>query len=95
MATIPARTSALVANLSAVTARVTTALTASQTPNKPVRLVAVSKLKPASDVLSLHQPPTSHLHFGENYIQELLEKSRLLPQQSNGTSSAASNQINA
>ena len=79
MATIPARTSALIANLSAVTARVTAALTTSPTPNKPVRLVAVSKLKPASDVLSLHQPPTSHLHFGENYVQELLEKSRLLP----------------
>ncbi|KAJ5681622.1 uncharacterized protein N7477_001562 [Penicillium maclennaniae] len=79
MATIPARTSTLIANLSAVTARITAALKTSPTPNKPVRLVAVSKLKPASDILSLHQPPTSHLHFGENYVQELLEKSRLLP----------------
>lgn len=74
MAATPARTSALIANLSAVTARVTTAAT-----THPVRLVAVSKLKPASDVLALHQPPASQLHFGENYIQELLEKSRLLP----------------
>jgi pyridoxal phosphate enzyme (YggS family) len=50
-----------------------------------VRLIAVSKLKPASDILSLHQPPSesssqlSHSHFGENYVQELIEKSKLLP----------------
>ena len=41
----------------------------------------MSKLKPASDILALHRPPTSHLHFGENYVQELLEKSKLLPQE--------------
>lgn len=39
----------------------------------------MSKLKPASDILALHQAPSSHLHFGENYVQELLEKSKLLP----------------
>ncbi|KAJ5201691.1 uncharacterized protein N7498_006354 [Penicillium cinerascens] len=78
-AATPARTSTLIANLSAVTARITTAISTSQTPNKPVRLVAVSKLKPASDVLALHQPPATQFHFGENYLQELLEKSRLLP----------------
>jgi pyridoxal phosphate enzyme (YggS family) len=47
---------------------------------RPVRLVAVSKLKPASDILALYTsaiPP--QVHFGENYLQELLEKSRLLP----------------
>ncbi|KAJ5631621.1 uncharacterized protein N7484_011721 [Penicillium longicatenatum] len=79
MAATPARASTLFANLTAVSARVTAAATHSPTPTKPVRLVAVSKLKPASDVLALHQPPASQLHFGENYIQELLEKSRLLP----------------
>ncbi|KAF3480775.1 YggS family pyridoxal phosphate enzyme [Arthroderma uncinatum] len=47
-------------------------------PTVPVRLVAVSKLKPASDILALHNPPTSHVHFGENYMQELLEKSKAL-----------------
>lgn len=46
---------------------------------RPPRLVAVSKLKPASDILALHNPPTSQAHFGENYVQELSEKSRLLP----------------
>jgi hypothetical protein len=44
-----------------------------------VRLVAVSKLKPANDILALHQAPTSHAHFGENYAQELKEKAELLP----------------
>jgi hypothetical protein len=44
-----------------------------------VRLVAVSKLKPANDILALSQPPTSHLHFGENYSQELSQKAELLP----------------
>ncbi|CAL5869416.1 uncharacterized protein PFLUO_LOCUS3645 [Penicillium psychrofluorescens] len=74
MAATPARASALLANLSAVKALIATA-----NPSKAVRLVAVSKLKPASDILALHQPPASQLHFGENYLQELLEKSRLLP----------------
>lgn len=54
--------------------------TAGQRSN-PVRLVAVSKLKPANDILALHQPPHSHLHFGENYQQELLQKSLLLPRE--------------
>ena len=46
-----------------------------------VRLVAVSKLKSANDILALHRPPLSHLHFGENYQQELHEKSILLPRE--------------
>ncbi|EEP77788.1 hypothetical protein UREG_02637 [Uncinocarpus reesii 1704] len=70
----PSRTSALLANLSSVTSRISAATT-----GNPVRLVAVSKLKPASDILALHSPPTSHIHFGENYLQELLEKSKILP----------------
>jgi pyridoxal phosphate enzyme (YggS family) len=45
-----------------------------------VRLIAVSKLKPANDILALHQPPNpTQTHFGENYVQELLEKAKLLP----------------
>ena len=46
---------------------------------RKIRLVAVSKLKPATDILALHQPPTSHFHFGENYAQELQQKASLLP----------------
>lgn len=41
--------------------------------------MAVSKLKPISDIASLHEPPTSQEHFGENYAQELTEKAKLLP----------------
>lgn len=41
--------------------------------------MAVSKLKPANDILALHQQPTSHVHFGENYSQELQQKAELLP----------------
>jgi PLP dependent protein len=74
------RASQLIEQLSSVQRRVSsvTAKT-SRSSAKPVRLVAVSKLKPATDILALYSPPTSHLHFGENYVQELLEKSRLLP----------------
>jgi uncharacterized pyridoxal phosphate-containing UPF0001 family protein len=40
----------------------------------------VSKLKPVADILALHQDPsTAHLHFGENYAQELTEKAEILP----------------
>jgi pyridoxal phosphate enzyme (YggS family) len=41
------------------------------------RLVAVSKLKPASDIQELYN--TGHRLFGENYVQELAEKQPLLP----------------
>ncbi|KAK1141387.1 hypothetical protein N8T08_009059 [Aspergillus melleus] len=78
----PARTATLLSNLGAVSSRVTAAASkrvANGVEAKPIRLVAVSKLKPAADLLALHQPPASHLHFGENYMQELLEKSKLLP----------------
>jgi pyridoxal phosphate enzyme (YggS family) len=72
----PSRASDLAANLSSVLSRIRSS-SKSSTPFP--RLVAVSKLKPASDILALHCPPTSHLHFGENYVQELLEKSKILP----------------
>ncbi|KAA1101648.1 hypothetical protein PGT21_026870 [Puccinia graminis f. sp. tritici] len=45
---------------------------------REVRLVAVSKLKPASDILTLYRT-TGHLHFGENYVSELQEKVKALP----------------
>ncbi|KAE8387627.1 hypothetical protein BDV23DRAFT_160760 [Aspergillus alliaceus] len=75
----PARTATLLSNLASVSSRVTTAAAKATTRSNPIRLIAVSKLKPASDVLALHQSPTAHLHFGENYLQELQEKSKLLP----------------
>ncbi|PWY77955.1 alanine racemase family protein [Aspergillus eucalypticola CBS 122712] len=76
----PTRTTTLLTNLATVTARINTATTSSPKTTPP-RLVAVSKLKPASDILTLHttNPPTHQTHFGENYLQELQEKARLLP----------------
>lgn len=43
----------------------------------PVRLVAVSKTKPVSDILAAYN--CGQRHFGENYIQELVEKAPQLP----------------
>ncbi|EEA24565.1 hypothetical protein EYB25_004310 [Talaromyces marneffei] len=105
------RTTTLLTNLNTILARISAASSTFPTTststtrrhrpaNKPVRLVAVSKLKPASDVLALYSrslpvdesstpsatttttttpSATQQLHFGENYFQELLEKSRILP----------------
>ncbi|EPE03774.1 hypothetical protein F503_06480 [Ophiostoma piceae UAMH 11346] len=75
----PARAAALAASLGAVAERV-----AATAAGKNVRLVAVSKLKPANDILALHQPSGAgaalgHIHFGENYAQELRDKAAILP----------------
>ncbi len=79
----PSRASTLSTNLSSVLTRIASALPSpsSSSSSPPPRLVAVSKLKPANDILALHRPPHSHLHFGENYAQELLEKAALLPRE--------------
>ncbi|KAG9679423.1 hypothetical protein KCU99_g1380, partial [Aureobasidium melanogenum] len=71
----PTRAKQLSENLSHVLSKINSANTA----GKQARLIAVSKLKPANDILALHNAPTSHTHFGENYSQELLEKASLLP----------------
>ncbi|KAI8443252.1 hypothetical protein BY996DRAFT_6436008 [Phakopsora pachyrhizi] len=43
-----------------------------------VRLVAVSKYQPSSDILTIYNE-TGHLNFGENYLSELEEKMSKLP----------------
>lgn len=43
----------------------------------PVTLVAVSKLKPSSDIMALYNHGVRH--FGENYVQELVAKAQELP----------------
>ena len=73
----PSRSKHLTHNLSSILARISAAK--SSNPSS-VRLVAVSKLKPANDILALYQSSHSQLHFGENYLQELVQKSQLLPQ---------------
>ncbi|TAD82689.1 MAG: YggS family pyridoxal phosphate-dependent enzyme [Bacteroidetes bacterium] len=40
-------------------------------------LVAVSKTKPAADIMALYE--LGQRHFGENYVQELVEKADQLP----------------
>ncbi|EAU83204.2 proline synthetase associated protein [Coprinopsis cinerea okayama7 len=57
--------------LGAIRERVATASSSSPT------LVAVSKYKPAGDILACHE--LGHLDFGENYVQELEEKAKILP----------------
>ena len=44
---------------------------------KGIVLVAVSKTKPASDILALYE--MGHRDFGENYVQELADKHAQLP----------------
>ena len=44
---------------------------------KDITLVAVSKKKPVSDIVGLYD--LGQRDFGENYVQELLEKQPLLP----------------
>ncbi|KAB2579932.1 putative family pyridoxal phosphate enzyme protein [Lasiodiplodia theobromae] len=73
----PARATELIENIAHVSHRIGLANKA----GRNVRLIAVSKLKPATDVLALHTAPApnTHYHFGENYFQELQEKAALLP----------------
>ncbi|EFX04807.1 alanine racemase family [Grosmannia clavigera kw1407] len=70
----PARAAVLAANIQAVQERI-----AAAAAGRPVRLVAVSKLKPANDIVALHEGPAKQVHFGENYAQELRDKAVLLP----------------
>lgn len=42
--------------------------------------MAVSKLKPATDILALYEGAKQE-HFGENYAQELMEKAERLPRE--------------
>jgi len=44
---------------------------------KKVQLIAVSKTKPASDIEALYQ--LGQKDFGENYVQELVDKATALP----------------
>ncbi|KXN69778.1 hypothetical protein CONCODRAFT_7726 [Conidiobolus coronatus NRRL 28638] len=55
---------------------------ASEVSGKPLpRLVAVSKTKPVEDLLAAYD--LGQRHFGENYVQELIEKSEKLPKDIN------------
>ncbi|KAF8340529.1 uncharacterized protein EI90DRAFT_2906044 [Cantharellus anzutake] len=47
--------------------------------HKDIVLVAVSKYKPAEDILACHEEG-HQVDFGENYVQELVDKAAILPQ---------------
>ncbi len=48
-----------------------------QLDDAKVQLVAVSKIKPVSDIMQLYN--AGQRDFGENYVQELVEKAQALP----------------
>ena len=76
----PSRAKTLVENITQINNRISQTCKTNSI-SRPPRLVAVSKLKPATDILGLHESPSGQpqLHFGENYVQELIQKSQLLP----------------
>ena len=70
--------SAVVSNAAVVRGRMEQAALACGRDAGAVRLVAVSKTKPASDIEQLYA--AGHRTFGENYFQELVEKASVLPE---------------
>ncbi|EJD49553.1 hypothetical protein AURDEDRAFT_112426 [Auricularia subglabra TFB-10046 SS5] len=74
----PERAAELGAALQDVRARVAEAAKASSaSPTAAPTLVAVSKLKPASDIQGCYEH--AQRDFGENYVQELVDKAPQLP----------------
>ena len=61
----------IAANLTDVNAKIAQTKAMLETP-RPVTLIAVSKRKPTSDILACYH--TGHRDFGENYVNELVEK---------------------
>merc|ERR1719187_226337 len=59
-------------NLALISSRVAAAF-AAKNAGQPPRLVAVSKTKPKEMIIEAYN--AGHRHFGENYIQELVDKS--------------------
>jgi pyridoxal phosphate enzyme (YggS family) len=59
-------------NLKQINAQIRHAEKIYNRPENAVQLLAVSKTKPASDIISAYQ--AGQRHFGENYVQEALEK---------------------
>ncbi|GMM33995.1 hypothetical protein DASC09_013200 [Saccharomycopsis crataegensis] len=73
------RTQELVGNYDAIGAQVAEACKKYQRPQSQVRVLPVSKFKPANDILALYETKGLR-NFGENYVQELVEKSQILPE---------------
>jgi hypothetical protein len=75
--TSPERTVELHAALSDIRARIAAAIAARNLPGLTPKLVAVSKYKPAADIRACYD--AGQRDFGENYLQELIEKAATLP----------------
>ena len=70
-------TSAIAENLSVINDTIVQALLKTQKTKRCV-LVAVSKTKPVEVIQEAYD--ANHRHFGENYVDEFVEKSAKLPQ---------------
>jgi PLP dependent protein len=66
------RAAELANSLQNVQSKITAALGNSSNARKAPVLVAVSKLKPVSDIMGCYE--ASHRDFGENYVDELVGK---------------------
>lgn len=76
----PQRIEELIHNYNHITSLVTAAAKKFNRDKENIKVLPVSKFKPANDILALYEEPELKLrHFGENYIQELIEKSSILP----------------
>ena len=64
-------------NVQAVEEKICAACARSGRDRSEVKLVAVSKTKPMSDILEVME--TGILDYGENYVQELVEKEAAMP----------------
>ncbi|KAI0671809.1 hypothetical protein C8Q78DRAFT_972721 [Trametes maxima] len=74
----PERAAEMKESLSEIRQRVEAAAAKASSPSGKPLLVAVSKYKPASDVLACYED--GQRDFGENYVQELVDKAAQLPQ---------------
>ncbi|KAJ4485224.1 hypothetical protein J3R30DRAFT_3283726 [Lentinula aciculospora] len=70
------RTAEIRESLAGIRARVAEAVGASSPTERP-KLVAVSKYKPSADILVCYE--YGQKDFGENYVQELVDKAKELP----------------
>lgn len=77
LSTSPERTEELHASLNDIRARITAAISARTLPGPTPTLVAVSKYKPAADIRACYD--AGQRDFGENYVQELIDKAAALP----------------
>ncbi|CAD6572321.1 MAG: hypothetical protein TREMPRED_000496 [Tremellales sp. Tagirdzhanova-0007] len=73
----PDRATELKENIDAVLHEIDETYQAAESHMRKPRLVPISKLKPASDIKALYD--AGHRCFGENYIQEMVDKAAVLP----------------